>query len=103
MLAPPERIWWKPAARLERSWVLIAFAWCLFLTLMMPLWFFLGRQNVPTTAYRMAPEDYRARVEAFVQQYRVGQEKGIPVVAPPPGSDVYLLARQWQWYPILRL
>lgn len=25
------------------------------------------------------------------------------MVEPPPGSDVYLLARQWQWYPVLKL
>jgi cytochrome c oxidase subunit 2 len=25
------------------------------------------------------------------------------VVAPPAGSDVYLLARLWQWYPMLEL
>ena len=103
MLAPPECIWWRPVGRLERAWILIAFTWGLFLTLMMPLWFFVGRQNVPTNSYRMAPEAYQARVEAFVKEYRVGTEKGIPVVAPPPGSDIYLLARRWEWYPVLRL
>jgi len=25
----------------------------------------------------------------------------MPVVHPPPGSDVYLIARLWQWWPIL--
>ena len=25
------------------------------------------------------------------------------MVAPPPGSDVYFQARQWQWYPVLQL
>ena len=28
---------------------------------------------------------------------------GIPVVAPPAGSDVYLIARLWSFYPILEL
>jgi len=101
MVAPP-RIWWKPLDRLERSWLLIAFVWCLFLTAMMPLWLFLGRQNVPATSYRVAPTDFQKIVMDFTQQYQVDTEKGLPVVAPPPG-DVYLLARQWQWYPILKL
>ena len=39
----------------------------------------------------------------FVADYQVGQEQGIPVVAPPPGSDVYLVARMWQWYPVVKL
>ncbi len=31
---------------------------------------------------------------------RSGRE---PVVRPPAGSDVYMLGRLWQWYPILEL
>ena len=101
MVAPP-RVWWKPLDRLERSWLIIAFIWCLFLTAMMPLWLFLGRQNVPATSYRVAPADYQKQVFSFTDQYKVDTDKGVPVVAPPPG-DVYILARQWQWYPILKL
>jgi len=73
---------------------------------MMPLWFFFGRQNVPATTYRVAPESFVAEVNAFVEQYQIGEEQlgstTLPVVAPPPG-DVFLLARQFQWYPILQL
>ena len=39
----------------------------------------------------------------MVEQYKTGEEKGIPIVSPPAGSDVYLLGRLWQWYPILEL
>ncbi len=101
MLAPP-RVWWKPLGRLERNWLKLAFVWCLFLTAMMPLWFYLGRQNVPATTYRVTPQQFQAKVEAFIQEYQVGEEQGIPVVAPPPG-DVFMLARMWQWSPILQL
>ena len=31
------------------------------------------------------------------------EEQGVPVVKPPPGDDVYLLARLWQWWPIVEL
>lgn len=101
MFAPP-RIWWKPLDRLERNWLLIAFIWCLFLTAMMPLWFFLGHQNVPATSYRVTPGKFLQRVMDFSTKYQVGTEKGVPIVAPPAG-DVYMLGRQWQWYPILQL
>ncbi len=102
MIAPP-RVWWKPLGRLEKNWLIIGLVWCIFLTAMMPLWFFLGRQNVPATTYRVTPADFEQQVNKFVEQYKVGEEKGIPVVEPPAGGDVFLLARKWQWYPIIKL
>ncbi len=102
MLAP-ERIWWKPLHRLEKSWVVIALVWCIMLTAMMPLWFIYGRQNVPATTFRTTPAEFRATVDDFVEQYQVGVTNGVPIVAPPADSDIYLLARQWQWYPALQL
>ena len=102
-LVPPQGIWWKPAHRQERIWIAIAFGWCLVLFTMMPLWHFKGGQNPAGVRYRVKPEDYVARVERFVADYQVGEENGIPIVAPPPGADVYLLGRMWQWYPALKL
>jgi cytochrome c oxidase subunit II len=101
MISPP-LIWWKPLGRLERSWLMIALVWCVFLTAMMPLWYFFGRQNVPSTTYRVAPAQYVQLTEDFARRYQVGEEKGIPIVSPPAG-DIYLLAKAYQWYPILRL
>ena len=34
---------------------------------------------------------------------RTETDQNIPVVAPPAGSDVYLVARLWQWWPIIEL
>ncbi len=102
MLAP-ERIWWKPLHRYERTWLIVAFVWCLMLTAMMPIWFYFGRQNVPTETYTTTNEQFQAAVDAQIAEYQVDDLNGIPIVAPPPGSDVYLIARQWQWYPILQL
>lgn len=99
---PPEKVWWKPMDRLERSWLIIGLVWCVFLTAMMPLWFVVGNQNVPTTTYRVQPEIYQSKVQEFASQYQVDTRDGVPVVAPPPG-DVYLLAQRWQFYPILQL
>lgn len=102
MLAP-ERIWWKPLHRYEKSWLIFAFGWCVLLTAMMPIWFYYGRQNVPVETLRVTPEQYVEQVMDFVAANQVDTENGVPVVAPAPGSDVYLLARQWQWYPVLIL
>ena len=91
--------------RIEKTWLTVAFVWCIFLTLMMPLWYFNGKQNVPTETYRTTPEKYGAKVNAFVEQYTIGKDDatGLPIVSAPPGSDIYLRASSWQWYPILQL
>ena len=43
--------------------------------------------------------------QAMVDQYtiRTETELNLPVVRPPPGSDVYLAGRLWQWWPLLEL
>lgn len=102
MLAP-EHIWWKPLGRLEKTWLTIALVWSILLTAMMPFWFFYGKQNVPATSFITTPQKYSQAVDAFVSAYQVDEENGVPVVAPPPGSDVYIRASAWQWYPILQL
>lgn len=93
--------------RLEKTWLTVALVWCIFLTIMMPLWYFQGKQNVPTETYRTTPQQYAVTVNEFVAKYQIGEESinGIPfpVVAPPAGSDVYIRASAWQWYPILQL
>jgi cytochrome c oxidase subunit 2 len=88
---------------MEKSWLLVAFIWCVFLTAMMPIWYFYGKQNVPTETYRTTPTDYDAKVKAFVTQYQIGEQNGVPIVAAPPGSDVYLRAMRYNWYPIIQL
>lgn len=99
----PTGVWWKPVHPAEKTWVAVAFAWCLVLFAMMPLWHFRGGQNPAGARHRVDPQDYLARVEEFVATYQVGEDQGYPIVAPPPGSDVYLLARMWAWYPVLQL
>lgn len=102
-VVPPQGIWWSPAGKQERTWIAIAFGWCMILFAMMPFWHFKGGQNPSGVRYRVTPEAYDARVERFVKEYQVGEEGGMPLVAPPPGADVYLAARQWAWYPALKL
>lgn len=99
----PKGNWWVPAAKQEKTWVLIAFIWCMILFAMMPLWHIKGGQNPSGIRSRVEAQAYQQRVERFVNDYKVGEENGYPVVAPPAGSDVYLLAKMWQWYPVLKL
>lgn len=106
-LAPPsERLWWKePIEGVEIFWIAIALVWAIVMFIMMPYWHIYGKQNLSNEAYRTTPEVYGKKVQAMVDQYTVRKvtARDIPVVAPPAGSDVYLLARLWEWYPVLEL
>ena len=103
-LPPSERNWWStPIGRQELLWIGIALVWCLIMFLMMPYWHIYGKQNLSNEAYQTSPERFQSRVDAMVAEHRVRDESGIPVVKPPAGSDVYMLGRLWQWYPILEL
>ncbi len=102
-IVPPKGVWWKPAHPGERVWVGIAFAWCMVLFAMMPLWHMKGGQNPSGIRRRVEPAAFYKRTQEFITQYRVGEDHGIPIVAPPPGSDVYLMAMTYTWTPILKL
>lgn len=99
----PRGVWWRPAHRTERVWVAVAFAWCMVLFAMMPIWHLKGGQNPTGIRHRVDPQKFQARVEEFIAAYKVGEDRGIPIVEPPPGSDIYLLGRMWSWVPILKL
>jgi cytochrome c oxidase subunit 2 len=106
-LEPPQsRTWWKqPLDRVEGLWILIAFVWCLVMFFMMPYWHLYGKQNLANEAYRTTPEAYQKKADEMVAKYKVREEteQKVPVVHPPAGSDVYLIARLWQWWPMLEL
>ncbi|GMU67960.1 MAG: hypothetical protein AMXMBFR37_02930 [Steroidobacteraceae bacterium] len=106
ILPPAERLWWKhPIDRVEGTWIALSFVWCMVMFLMMVLWHVYGDQNLSTETYKTAPEVFIDKTQAMVDQYTVRTETDleIPVVAPPAGSDVYLIARLWSFWPILEL
>jgi len=103
-IVSPKGNWWSiPAGRHEKRWITIAFIWCMILFAMMPFWHFKGGQNPSGIRSRVEPARYSERVTKFVKDYQVGMDKGIPVVAPPPGAEVYLLGKMWDWFPVLKL
>jgi cytochrome c oxidase subunit II len=99
----PKGVWWKPAHKTEKMWVGIAFAWCMVLFAMMPLWHFKGGQNPSGIRRKVEPIAFYNRTQEFIRTYQVGTDRGIPIVEPPAGSDVYLVALSYQWTPILKL
>lgn len=106
-MTPPEnRLWWnEPLDKVELAWIVIAFVWGLVMFSAMIYWHIVGKQNLSNEAYRIDPEVYAERTEAMVEAYTVREEgdTGIPVVHPPAGSDIYMVGRLYEWWPVLEL
>ncbi|MCC5835590.1 MAG: hypothetical protein JJU20_12720 [Opitutales bacterium] len=102
-LTPPKSDWYKPAEGAEKLWIGIALVWCFVMSLMMPYWHFKGKQNSQGEAYAVTAQAFQERTDQFVEDNQVGEYNGVPLVAPAPGSDVYLVAQMWSWYPVLQL
>ena len=104
--SPEQRIWWRePIAKGELVWITVAFLWGLFMFFMMIYWHLEGKQNLSPEVYRIDPAVFEQRTTDFVEQYTIREEgdSGIPVAKAPPGSDIYMLARLWQFWPVLEL
>ncbi|MDH5650129.1 MAG: cytochrome C oxidase subunit II [Gammaproteobacteria bacterium] len=106
-LSPPsKRIWWnEPVESVELFWIALCVIWGLIMTFMMPYWHVTGKQNMSNEAYRTTPQMFQEKTQAMVDKYtiRTETERNFPVVKPPAGSDVYMIARLWDWWPILEL
>lgn len=104
-ISPPEqRIWWNEKIGLgELVWVFIAFLWGVVMFSMMVFWHIEGDQNLSTEVYRIEPSVFEDRTIAFAEQFKVREEEGVPVARPLPGGDAYMLARLWEWWPVLEL
>jgi cytochrome c oxidase subunit 2 len=106
LLPPAKKIWWnEPIHKSELLWITLVFVWGMVMTFMMPYWHVVGKQNLSNETYRTTPKAFQASAEAFVDKYTVRHEgpRNFPVVAPPAGGDVYMIARLWDWWPIIEL
>lgn len=102
----PAPNWFQAPTGNERTWIGLAVCWCVIMSLMMPYWHFKGKQNSGGETYAVTPADFTKRTEAFIKA-NTGREylleDGVaPEVAAPPG-EIYLIARQFGWFPILKL
>ncbi len=106
LMPPSDRLWWKePVEKVELLWIALAILWAIIMFVMMPYWHVVGKQNLSNEAYKITPELFQEKTQAMVDKYtvRTETEREFPVVHPPAGSDVYLIARLWDWWPILEL
>ncbi len=103
-IAPPPKGWYQTkVAPDEKIWIGLVIVVCLGLFALMILWHVYGKQNPSFTTYRTDTHEFNQLYDAFVDKYKVGEEHGIPVVAPAPNSDVFFRASIWKWEPVLHL
>jgi cytochrome c oxidase subunit II len=102
-LLPPRRVWWGRVGPDERLWLTVAFIWCLVMFTGMVVWNAVGDQTIPVESYRIDSAAFLEETEAFIEARQVGEEAGVPIVAPEPGEDAYLQAMQFQFRPVLQL
>jgi len=103
--------WWKtPMHAEEKWWVSIALVWCIAITIAMPAWHFVGKQNSSQEYYTISVEDFNTLSENFIEKYKSGTTGPVgdnqdewDIVTPPPGSDIFLRSMQWRWDPVLKL
>jgi hypothetical protein len=62
-----------------------------------------SEHTIPVESYRIDSDAFRAEVDAFIAARQVGEDGGVPIVAPEPGEDAYLQAMQFQFRPVLQL
>jgi heme/copper-type cytochrome/quinol oxidase subunit 2 len=91
--------WAKPFPRDERVFMRLVLGSVVVMTAFVVIWLYAGHQNVPSDAHAMDPAAFSAKVSAFAKQY--GGPNGRVYV--PPGTDAYLLALRYAWFPELVL
>lgn len=104
-LLEPRGRWWNPLGRDEKLWFALAGVWSVTMFLMIFfIWPAVGDEQSTFESYRIAESEFAGLTQGFIDEHGTGDSvQGIPVVAPPPGSDVYILATRFQFRPILEL
>ena len=98
-VTPQPTGWAKPFPRDERVFLWIVVGSVVVMTAFTIGWLYVGHQNVPADTHATTPAAFSAKVTAFAKQY--GSADGRTYV--PPGTDAYMLASRYSWYPDLAL
>lgn len=98
-VTPPQPGWAKRLPRDERLFLWLVHGSVVVMIAFAIGWLFVGNQNVPTQARATTPATFSAQVAQFAKQYS-GPDGRVYV---PPGTDAYLLASRYAWYPNLVL
>jgi len=62
-----------------------------------------GRGGALGRKFELVSFDNKSQPSEALLALKAATDQNIPVVRPPEGSDIYLIARLWSWWPILEL
>lgn len=96
-VASPAPGWARPFPRDEKLFIYAVLASVVLMSAFVVAWIFLSSHNVPTATYRTTPPAFGQQVSAMVKKY--GGDDGR--VYLPAGTDGYMLASRYSWYPEL--
>lgn len=88
-------------ARADRLGAALLAAASLALLLAWPGWRLSDRR--PADVYSQPPDAFQVAAETYAAAHAVGERDGMPLVRPPPGADVPVVARRFQFWPALQL
>jgi cytochrome c oxidase subunit 2 len=98
-VTPPAPGWARKLPVDERLFLTAVVASVLFMSAFVVGWLVWGKQNVPTDSYRITPAGFAERLQGFMAQH--SQPDGR--VHVPPGTDAYMMAARYTFYPELVL
>lgn len=104
-LVAPRGRWWFPLGKDEKLWFAMAAIWAVTMFAMIFLiWPAVGDNQQTFGGYRVDEAEFALLTQQFIEEHGTGENLfGVPVVAPPPGSDVYMLATRYQFRPVVQL
>lgn len=104
LVAPLGR-WWSPLGKDEKLWFSMTAFWSVVMFAMIFfIWPAVGDNQQSFEGYRVEEAEFARLTQEFTEEHGTGENlSGIPIVAPPPGSDVYMLATRFQFRPVIQL
>lgn len=98
-VTPPAPGWARKLPLDERVFLAAVFTSVAFMSLFVVGWLVWGKQNVPTDSYRISPAGFAEKLQGFMAQ----NAKPDGRVHVPPGTDAYIMAARYTFYPELVL
>ena len=96
-VTPPAPGWARRLPADERLFLWVVLASVVVMSAFTLGWLYLGDQNPPADSYRTTPEAFAAKTDAFATRYKRADGR----VHVPVGTDAYLMAFRFSFYPTL--
>ncbi|MFP3949049.1 MAG: cytochrome C oxidase subunit II, partial [Longimicrobiales bacterium] len=92
-LRSPDGDWWSvPVHGQEKAWLWLVGVTCIILFAWMVGWMLVGEQNPTGPTLRTSPEDFRAKVAAYLEESERTDQGTVPA-----GTEIFVGGVQFAW------